>query len=153
MTVGWKPKTLSEIADQEEIRISSERKNGGYNRSTPVWVVRVDDDLYVRSGFGMNGFWYRHAIESQAYVDAAGVRYKVDLILRTDPASIAAVDESYRKKILSGSVAALAAHRPGALNDFAVNPASVTSNLTQPVATSTEAHRICVSDRGVLIAR
>jgi hypothetical protein len=98
MTVGWKPKTLSEIADQEEIRISSERKNGGYNRSTPVWVVRVDDDLYVRSGLGRNGFWYRHATESQAYVDAAGVRYKVNLILRTDPASIAAVDEAYRKK-------------------------------------------------------
>src|SRR5258705_6869613 len=114
MTAGWKPKTLREIADQEKIRISSERKNGGYNRSTPVWVVRVDDDLYIRSGFGMNGSWYRHATESQAYVDAAGVRYKVNLILRTDPASIAAVDEAYRKKILSGSVAALAAHRPGA---------------------------------------
>ena len=60
--------------------------------------MRVDDDLYVRSGFGMNRFWYRHATESQAYVDAAGVRYKVNLILRTDPASIAAVDEAYRRK-------------------------------------------------------
>jgi hypothetical protein len=97
MTAGWKPKTLSEIADQDEIRISSEAKGGGYNRSTPVWVVRVGDDLYVRSGFGTNGSWYRHATESQAYVDAAGVRYKVDLILRTDAVSVSAVDEAYRE--------------------------------------------------------
>jgi hypothetical protein len=75
MTVGWKPKTLSEIADQEEIRISSERTGGGCNRWTSIWVVRVGDDLYVRSGFGTNGFWYRHATKSQAYVNAAGVRY------------------------------------------------------------------------------
>jgi hypothetical protein len=98
MTVGWKPKTLSEIADQEEIRISSERTGGGYNRWTPIWVVRVGDDLYVRSGFGTTGFWYRHATKSQAYVNAAGVRYKVSLILDTDPASIAAVDKAYRQK-------------------------------------------------------
>jgi hypothetical protein len=98
MTVGWKPETLSEIADQEEIRISSERTGGGYNRWTPVWVVRVADDLYVRSGFGKNGFWYRHAIGSQAYINAEGVQYKVSLILHTDPVSIAAVDEAYRQK-------------------------------------------------------
>ena len=47
MTVGWKPQILSEIGDREEIRISSERTGGGYNRWTPVWVVRVGDDLYV----------------------------------------------------------------------------------------------------------
>jgi hypothetical protein len=98
MTVGWKPKTLSEIADQEEIRISSERTGGGYNRWTPIWVVRVGDDLYVRSGFGTNGSWYRNATKSQAYVNAAGVRYKVSLVLPTDPASIAAVDKAYRQK-------------------------------------------------------
>ena len=49
MTVGWKPRILSEIGDREEIRISSERTGGGYNRWTPVWVVRVGDDLYVRT--------------------------------------------------------------------------------------------------------
>ena len=50
MTVGWKPQILSEIGDREEIRISSERTGGGYNRWTPVWVVRVGDDLYVQPG-------------------------------------------------------------------------------------------------------
>jgi hypothetical protein len=54
--------------------------------------------LYVRSGFGKNGFWYRHAAGSQAYVDAEGVEYKVSLILDRDSVSIAAVDEAYRQK-------------------------------------------------------
>lgn len=98
MTVGWKPQILSEIGDREEIRISSERTGGGYNRWTPVWVVRVGDDLYVRSGFGKSGFWYGHATGSQAYVDAEGVQYKVSLILDRDSVSIAAVDEAYRQK-------------------------------------------------------
>lgn len=98
MAVGWKPGILSEIADQKEIRISSERTDGGCNRRTPIWVVRVGDDLYVRSGFGNGGFWYRHPAGLQAYVDAAGVQYKVSLSLDPDPVSIAAVDEAYRQK-------------------------------------------------------
>ena len=98
MTVGWKPQLLNEIGDREEIRISSERPGGGYNRWTPVWVVRVGDDLYVRSGFGKNGFWYRHATGSQAYVNADGAQYKVSIALNTDSVSIAAVDEAYRQK-------------------------------------------------------
>jgi hypothetical protein len=65
MTVGWKPETLSEIAGQDEIRIGSGRMGGGCNRWTPIWVVRIGDDLYVRSGFGANGLWYRHATQSQ----------------------------------------------------------------------------------------
>src|ERR1700722_15690177 len=98
MSVGWKPQILSERSDREENHIRSERTGGGYNRWPPVWVVRVGNDLYVRSGFGENGFWYRHATGSQAYVDAAGVQYKVSLILDRDSVSIAAVDEAYRRK-------------------------------------------------------
>jgi hypothetical protein len=79
MTVGWKPTTLSEIANQEEIRVSSERTGGGYRRWTPIWIVRVGDELYVRSGFGANGSWYRHATNSQAYIKAAGTLYEVGL--------------------------------------------------------------------------
>jgi len=92
MTVGWKPTTLSEIANQKEIRVSSERRGGGYRRWTPIWTVRVGDELFVRSGFGANGSWYRHATNSQAYIKAAGTLYKVGLIRLTDPASVAAVD-------------------------------------------------------------
>jgi hypothetical protein len=98
MTVGWKPTTLSEIANQEEIRVSSERRGGGYRRWTPIWIVRVGHELYVRSGFGANGSWYRHATNSQPYIKAAGTLYKVGLIRHTDPASVAAVDAAYRQK-------------------------------------------------------
>jgi len=98
VTAGWKPETLSEIAGQEEIHIGSERESGGYNRWTPIWIVRVDDDLYIRSGFGTNGRWYRNAVKSQAYIKASGALYKVDLVPQFDPVAIAAVDKAYRQK-------------------------------------------------------
>ena len=55
MTAGWTSSDLGKIASQVEIRISSERPGGGFNRWTPIWVVRVGNDLYVRSGFGKTG--------------------------------------------------------------------------------------------------
>ena len=98
MTAGWTSSDLGQMASQVEIRISSERPGGGFNRWTPIWVVRVGDDLYVRSGFGKNGGWYRRAIRAQAHVMAAGADYKVSLAVQSDSAVIAAVDEAYRQK-------------------------------------------------------
>jgi hypothetical protein len=34
-----------------------ERSGSGFNRWTPIWVVRVGDDLYARSGFGKKGLF------------------------------------------------------------------------------------------------
>src|SRR5258705_12735435 len=121
MTVGWKPTTLNEIANQEEIRVSSERTGGGYRRWTPIWIVRVGDELYVRSGFGANGRWYRHATNSQPYIKAASTLYKVGLIRHTDPASVAAVDTAYRQKYSRDPSLSLL------LNDDASSTASLVS--------------------------
>jgi hypothetical protein len=99
MIAGWTTSDLSEIAAQEEIRISSERPGGGLTRSTPIWVVRVGHDLYVRSGFGTKGAWYRHATQAQAHVRTAEADYKVGLAGESDSALIAAVDNAYRQNI------------------------------------------------------
>jgi len=49
---------LHHLADVEEIRIGFRRLDGS-TRSVPIWVVRVGDDLYVRSVRGPDGGWYR----------------------------------------------------------------------------------------------
>jgi hypothetical protein len=49
---------LHHLADVEEIRIGFRRPDGS-TRSVPIWVVRVGDDLYVRSVRGPDGGWYR----------------------------------------------------------------------------------------------
>ena len=39
----------------EELEIAASRPDGSLHRFTTIWVVRVGDDLYVRSYRGRNG--------------------------------------------------------------------------------------------------
>jgi hypothetical protein len=49
---------LQHLADVQEISIGFRRPNGTTG-STPVWVVQVDGDIFVRSMNGPAGGWYR----------------------------------------------------------------------------------------------
>jgi hypothetical protein len=49
---------LRHLADVREISIGFRRPDGSTG-STPVWVVQVDGDLFVRSMNGPTGGWYR----------------------------------------------------------------------------------------------
>ena len=55
---------LHHLADVEELRIGFRRLDGS-TRSVPIWVVRVGDDLYVRSVRGPDGGWYRRLRQSR----------------------------------------------------------------------------------------
>lgn len=49
---------LLDIAKSEEIVIGFVRPDGSRG-STPIWDVEVGDEIYVRSGGGTKGGWYR----------------------------------------------------------------------------------------------
>jgi hypothetical protein len=49
---------LLDIAKAEEIMIGFVRPDGSRG-STPIWDVEVGDEIYVRSGGGTRGGWYR----------------------------------------------------------------------------------------------
>jgi hypothetical protein len=49
---------LAHLAEVEEISIGFRRPDGSTG-STPVWIVRVGDNLFVRSIRGPEGGWYR----------------------------------------------------------------------------------------------
>ena len=49
---------LLPLAKREEIVISFVRPDGSKG-STPIWDVEVDGEVYVRSGGGLQGGWYR----------------------------------------------------------------------------------------------
>jgi|SRR6266545_6507198 len=55
-TVAGNP--LRHIADAREVSIGFRRPDSSTG-STPVWVVRVGDDIFVRSMHGPGGGWYR----------------------------------------------------------------------------------------------
>lgn len=57
----WTPDELITIGGAEELQIASMRPDGTLRRYVRIWVVRVRDDLYVRSAYGPNNPWYRRA--------------------------------------------------------------------------------------------
>jgi hypothetical protein len=49
---------LPEVQAADELDIASRRADGSTSRPTTIWVVRVGDELYVRSYRGRTGGWF-----------------------------------------------------------------------------------------------
>lgn len=63
---GWTADQLERIGRAEELQLASRRPDGTLRTYTTMWVVRVGDDLYVRSAGGPDRPWYRHATAAGA---------------------------------------------------------------------------------------
>lgn len=97
-TTEWTRQELDAIGGADELTIRARRPNGTAASPVHIWVVRIGDDLYVRSYRGTGGAWYRRAIASgRAHVDAGGLSAEVRV---TKPgAEVAdAIDVAYRTK-------------------------------------------------------
>lgn len=95
---GWTSAELERIASADELRIAPVRGDGTPGRAVPIWVVRVGDELYVRSWRGSDGGWFRAARASHAgHVSAGGVEKDVELP-DADERTGDAVDAAYRQK-------------------------------------------------------
>jgi hypothetical protein len=67
-------------------------------RYVTIWVVRVGDDLYVRSYLGTEGAWFRHALaHPEGRVRAGGVERDVRF-QRPDGMAQDLIDQTYRSK-------------------------------------------------------
>ena len=55
----WNLDDIARIAAADQIAIAPERGDGTRRPYTTIWVVRVDDGLYVRSYRGPGGAWFR----------------------------------------------------------------------------------------------
>jgi hypothetical protein len=58
---NWTLDELERVGATTELEITTARRDGSLRSWLPIWVVRVDDELYVRSFRGTAGAWYRHA--------------------------------------------------------------------------------------------
>ena len=95
----WKENELNKIGNASELRIAPQRSDGTLRNPLPIWVVRVGDDLYVRSYRGPKGSWFRAAQRSQAgHIQAGGVQKDVTFVAETDAAVNDAVDAAYQEK-------------------------------------------------------
>ena len=82
----WSSEDLDRIGAADELRIASRRHNGSPERWTPIWVVRVGEELYVRSWRGKRGAWYQNALSTHSgRIRAGGVERDVTLTDAGDP--------------------------------------------------------------------
>ena len=98
MTATWTPEDLDAIAAADEIDIAPRRADGTLRRATTIWIVRVGDDLYVRSFRGPEGGWYRAARRTHEGRLRAGAVERDVTFDEDHDADRTAVDDAYRAK-------------------------------------------------------
>jgi hypothetical protein len=88
---------LDKIEAADELRLASARRDGTLRRPVTMWVVRLGDDLYVRSVNGRSAFWFRGArVRHEGRLSSGGVEKEVALV-ETDELGDE-VDTAYRTK-------------------------------------------------------
>jgi hypothetical protein len=93
----WTSDELGNIEAAEELELASVRGDGTLRHPVTMWVVRNDDDLYVRSVNGRESTWFRGAQERhEAHVQAGGIDKDVRLV-ETDEVNDG-LDAAYRAK-------------------------------------------------------
>jgi hypothetical protein len=96
---GWTADELANIGNAEELEIAPRRSDGALRKPVPIWVVRVADDLYVRSHRGRGGSWFRAAQASrEGWIRAGGIGKDVTFTEETAPRTNEQIDAAYRAK-------------------------------------------------------
>ncbi len=92
----WTEEELGRIGEAELLELASQRKDGTLRRYVTMWVVRVADDLYVRSAYGPDNPWYRRAVASgTGRIRAGGIERDVTF---ADASAHANIDAAYHAK-------------------------------------------------------
>ncbi len=87
------------VNSANELHVSTYRPDGTTRKATPVWAVTVDGEVYVRSAFGPEGGWYRHAVaDNRLHISVGDVSIDVALEPHSEPAVNESVDAAYRAK-------------------------------------------------------
>jgi hypothetical protein len=60
---AWTSDELNKIGKAEELQIASLRPDGTLRMPVTIWVVRVDNDLYIRSYKRRNSGWFKGVLE------------------------------------------------------------------------------------------
>lgn len=96
---AWTSDELIKIGNAEELQIASLRGDGTLRKPVPIWVVRVADDLYIRSWRGESGAWFRSTqLRPNGHIRAGGVDKDVIFVDESDPEINNEVDAAYRIK-------------------------------------------------------
>jgi hypothetical protein len=94
----WIPDELNKIGAADELQIAALRADGTLRPFTTIWVVRVGDDLYVRSYRGRGSTWFRSVLQRpEGRIRAGGFTRDV-AFAEPEAADHDAIDQAYRSK-------------------------------------------------------
>ncbi len=95
----WTSDELDKIGEAEELQITSLRSDGTLRKPVTIWVVRLGDELYVRSVNGRTSAWFRGVrTRHEGRIQAGGVEKDVTFVEETDPEINVQIDAAYRTK-------------------------------------------------------
>jgi hypothetical protein len=97
--IAWTSEELNKIGSAEELQIASLRKDGSLRSMRVIWVVRLDDDIYVRSVNGRTSDWF-HGVQTryEGHIRAGGVDKDVTFVEEPDPNIKDQIDAAYATK-------------------------------------------------------
>ncbi len=77
----WTNEELTRIGTAEELQIASLRRDDTLRKRVTIWVVRVGDDLFVRSVNGRTSGWFRGVeVRHAGRIWAGGVEKDVTFV-------------------------------------------------------------------------
>ncbi len=97
---NWTRNDLERIGAADELQLASFKKDGTLRKPVIIWIVRVGDDLYVRSYRGHEGAWFRHVqLRYKGRIVADGVTKDVTFVdVSDDEALNNEIDAAYQSK-------------------------------------------------------
>ena len=95
----WMSDELKKIGTAEELQIASLRRDGTLRKPVIIWVVRLGEDLYVRSVNGRTSAWFR-GVQTlhEGHIRAGGVDKDVTFVEETDSDLNDQIDSAYTTK-------------------------------------------------------
>lgn len=98
MTI-WTSEELDKIENAEELQIATLRRDDTLRNRVIIWVVRVGDELYVRSANGRTSRWFRGVLErNEGRIWAGGVEKDVTFVEVNDSGVNDQIDAAYLTK-------------------------------------------------------
>lgn len=95
----WTSDELNKIGKAEELQLASLRRDDTLRNPVTIWVVRLADDLYVRSVYGRTSAWFRGVqTRHEGHIRAGGVDKDVTFVQEPDININEQLDAEYRAK-------------------------------------------------------
>ncbi|HEX7973375.1 MAG TPA: DUF2255 family protein [Anaerolineales bacterium] len=95
----WTSNELNSIGTAEELEIAPLRRDGTLRKPVTIWVVRLGDDLYVRSVNGRTSAWFRGTqVRHEGHIQAGGIDKDVTFVDEAAPDLNEQIDAAYRTK-------------------------------------------------------